>query len=301
MLGAAASRQHCHHCGSTQLTRLPWRDLIPTLDSIDAVLVYGGTKPIPQTLTFCGSCGEWLASAAEHQQVEEIVAALRLVVAVPELAGARLESGDMPDIQLHIAGLTFGLEVTAIVQGGEDALSRVRWRRAVERNGRLLRRARGLPSAWVSLRWNPDPPFADANAVAQLFVDDVEAHLTVLSAEDHVHIDVGPSQISEETARYIHGFSVVRTRQDDQWVSGYGLQRPILPPEVQETIDKKADVVRGYMSHPDGLWLLIYAESSNAAQALELSSEAQTAVYTAPFGRVFFLSYANRASDLKLR
>ena len=69
---AGSPRQHCHHCGSTNLTKTAWQDLLPRVSGIDAFLIYDGAKPIPRTLTFCGSCAEWLASSIEAQQVEEL-------------------------------------------------------------------------------------------------------------------------------------------------------------------------------------------------------------------------------------
>jgi hypothetical protein len=69
---ASMPRHHCHHCGSTNLTQTAWRDLLPAVSSIDSIFVYGGAKPIPRTLTFCGSCGEWLVSSLEAQQAEEL-------------------------------------------------------------------------------------------------------------------------------------------------------------------------------------------------------------------------------------
>jgi hypothetical protein len=143
-------RQRCHHCDSTNLTQTAWRDLLPAVGSIDSILMYGGAKPIPRTLTFCGSCGEWLVSSLEAQQVEELIAAIRLVVSFPAFAGARLESADRPDIRLHLGGYSYGLEVTGIVRGGTEALKHAQWRRSVLRTARLLRRSRGLPPVWVS-------------------------------------------------------------------------------------------------------------------------------------------------------
>jgi hypothetical protein len=65
---------------------------------------------------------------------------------------------------------------------------------------------------------------------------------------------------------FVHGLHVVRTRTDDHWVSGFGNMPDVQPGELQREIDTKAGKVAGYTSHPDGLWLLIYAESSNSAQ-----------------------------------
>ena len=71
---------------------------MPGVSYIDTILVYDGAKPIPRRLTFCESCGEWLATSLEAQQVEELVATIRLVVSLPAFAGVRLESAERPDI-----------------------------------------------------------------------------------------------------------------------------------------------------------------------------------------------------------
>jgi len=56
----------------------------------------------------------------------------------------------------------------------------------------------------------------------------------------------------------------------------------------------------GYVSRGDGLWLLIYGESSNAAQALDINDDARAASYSGPFDRVFFLDCMDRAAELRL-
>ena len=295
-------RQHCHHCGSTHLTQTAWQELVPAVTSIDANLAYDGAKSIPRALTYCGSCGEWLASSAEEQQVEELIAGIRLVVSSPALAGAQIESDDRPDIRLHVGDQTYGLEVTAIVRDGDEALKRAKWRRAVHRTARILRRTRGRPPAWISLRWNPDPPFTAVDAAAALLVDEVDAHLVTVPLVIHAYANVDPAQLSPAAEPYIHGFHVVRTRDDDKWTAGYTLLPPVPPAELQETIDTKADVLGGYTAHPDGLWLLVYAEAGvDAALDLELTAEAEAAEYVTEFDRVLFLNSMNKVSDLRVR
>ena len=71
-------------------------------------------------------CGEWLAASSERKQVEELIAAIRLLVAMPALTGARLESANRPDLGVHLGGHIYGLEVTRIVRGGPDMISRAR-------------------------------------------------------------------------------------------------------------------------------------------------------------------------------
>ena len=272
---------------------------MPAVGSIDSILIYDGAKPIPRTLTFCGSCGEWLVSSLEAQQVEELIAAIRLVVSFPAFAGARLESADRPDIRLHVGGRSYGPEVTGIVRGGTDALNRARWRRRVLRTARLLRRSRGLPPVWVSVRWNGDPPPGRVDTVAALFVNEIEPRLAARPLAIHETTDVEPWELSDEAARYVHGFHVVRTQQDDQWVAGYTVLAPVPPDELQEKIKAKDDVIGGYTAHPDGLWLLVYAEAGDAAQDLELTQEAEAWAYATRFDRVFFLSSMNKVSDLR--
>jgi len=52
---------------------------------VDAILIFDGAKPIPDTLIFCDSCGEWLPSSLQRKQTEELIAVLRLMNAVPVL------------------------------------------------------------------------------------------------------------------------------------------------------------------------------------------------------------------------
>lgn len=292
--------RRCLACGSEQLTDIAWRDLVPSMATIEEVLMFDGDKPIPRTLTFCESCGEWLASSAERKQVDELIAAIRLVAGLPGLTGARLEHSDKPDIRVHLQGRIYGLEVTRIVRGGRDAISRAQWRRVVERSARLLSRERNNPPAWVSLRWNPDPPRTNAQTVALALVELIEQHYATHQPKMHGSIDVEPQDVPGELAPYVHGLHVVRTVEDDHWVSGFGNYPDVQPKELQDEIDKKALKASGYAPPKDGLWLLIYAESTNAAQALDINDEARSASYSGPFQRVFFLDCMDKVGELRL-
>jgi hypothetical protein len=267
---------------------------------VGTTLIFDGAKPIPRSLTFCESCGEWLASSTERKQVEELIAALRLIAAVQAFARSRLEHADKPDIKVHLRGEIFGLEVTRIARGGEAPIRRAQWRRMVERTARLLWRGRSHPPAWVSLGWQLDPPRNGVPAVAGLFVDLVERHFATLPPELHAWANVGPHQIADEVAPYLRSLHILRTREDDQWVSGFSGFPEVQPQELQDEIDRKARKVEGYSPPRDGLWLLIYGETSNAAQALDVSDEARAATYSGPFDRIFFLDCMDRAAELRL-
>jgi hypothetical protein len=149
------------------------------------------------------------------------------------------------------------------------------------------------------VRWNGDPPPGRVDAVAALFVDEIEARLAAHPLAIHETIDVEPSELSDEAARYVHGFHVARTHQDDQWAAGYTVL-PVPPGELQEKIKAKDDVIGGYTAPPDGLWLLGFAEAGDdAAQDLELTQEAEAWGYVTRFDRAFFLSSMNKVSDLR--
>ena len=292
----------CRYCGSTQLSRVTWQELLPGMQAVDAILIFDGPKPIPPTLTFCDSCGEWLPSSLERKQTEELIAVLRLMNAVPTLIKARLEHSDRPDIRMHLGGHVFGLEVTRIARDGAGAIAHAHWRRAVERTGRLLRRRNGRTSAWVSLRWNPNPPRASAQEIAALLVDLVETCLSTVPNKKHAMGHVEPNEVPEALLRYVHGLTVARTATDDHWVSGYTNYPDVMPEEIQTEIDGKANLAGGYQADTGGPWLLIYAEPTNAAQALDLTDAARSADYSGgPFQRVFFLDCIDRAAELRLR
>ncbi len=259
---------------------------MPSIPTIDTILIFDGAQSIPRMLTFCEACGEWLASSSERKQVDELIAALRLITAVPELGGSRLEHSDKPDIHLHLGGEIHGLEVTRIARGGEDAISRAQWRRVVERRARLLSRDRGNPPVWVSVRWNPDPPRTNAETLAGQLVDLVEHYFATLP-QIHSSTEIVGHQIPDELAVYVHGLHVLRTREDNHWVAGFSLLHEVPPGELQDEINRKALKASGYTPPRDGLWLLIYAEAANAAQALDLTDEARAATYSGPFDRVF--------------
>jgi hypothetical protein len=75
----------------------------------------------------------------------------------------------------------------------------------------------------------------------------------------------------------------------------------VQPWEIQAEIDRKALKVGGYAKSTDGLWLLIYADTSNAAQALDLTDEARAVVYPCnAFDRVFFLDCMEKTAELQL-
>ena len=292
----------CRYCGSDQLSEVTWQELLPGMQAVDAILIFDGAKRIPRTLTFCDSCGEWLPSSLERKQTEELIAVLRLMNAVPMLSQAQLEHSDQPDIRVHLDGHIFGLEVTRIARDGDEAIAHAKWRRAVERDGRLLRRKQGGTSAWVSLRWNPNPPRASAREVATLLVDLVEACLTTVTDEKHAMGHVDPHDVPETLLPFVHGLTVARTESDDLWVSGYGNYPDVMPEEIQTEIEGKANLASGYQTDTEGPWLLIYAEPTNPAQALDLTDAARSAEYRGgPFERVFFLDCVDRAAELRLR
>jgi hypothetical protein len=293
--------RQCLFCGSDRLSDIAWRDLVPSMPTIDEILIYDGETPIPRTLTFCESCGEWLASSAERKQVDELIAAIRLVAGFPGLVGARLEHSDKPDIRVHLDGRIYGLEVTRIVRGGADAINRAQWRRVVERSARLLSRERDNPPVWVSMRWNPDPPRTNAQTLALALVELMEQHYATQQPKIHGSIDVDPQDVPDELAPYVHGLHIVRTVEDDHWVSGFANYPDVQPKELQDEIDKKALKASGYAPPKDGLWLLIYAESTSAAQALDITDEARSAIYTGPFQRAFFLDCMDKVGELNLR
>jgi len=102
-------------------------------------------------------------------------------------------------------------------------------------------------------------------------------------------------------SRYVHSLHILRTREDDHWVSGFSGLPDVQPPELQDEINRKARKVAGFCPPKDGLWLLIYAETANAAQALDLGNEARAASYSGPFDRIFFLDCMDRgAAELHL-
>jgi hypothetical protein len=229
--------------------------------------------------------------------MHELIAALRLTYAVPELSSVRLEHSDRPDLRLHLHGDIYGLEVTRIVRGRDDAIKRVRWIRAVERIARLLRQEKNYPPAWVSLRWNGEPPPAGTEETARLLIDVVEEHLP-MTVGAMAYLD--PGDLSDEVMRFVHGLDIRRTRTDDLWVSGFSNNPDVQPHELQAVIDEKAGLIAGYSRENKGLWLLIYGEATNAAQALDINDDAKSAWYSGPFDRVFFVDCMNKAAELRL-
>ncbi|HEV2034305.1 MAG TPA: hypothetical protein VGU71_08915 [Candidatus Dormibacteraeota bacterium] len=136
--------------------------------------------------------------------------------------------------------------------------------------------------------------------MARPLVNLVEQHFATLPSGDHAWTTIDSQQIPEKLASYVHSLHIVRTRKDDQWASGFSNYPDVQPRELQDEIDKKALKVHGYKRPKNGIWLLIYAESSNAGQALDITDEARSALYTGPFDRVFFLDCMDRAGELRL-
>jgi hypothetical protein len=114
------------------------------------------------------------------------------------------------------------------------------------------------------------------------------------------HVD--PHDVPETLLPFVHGLTVARTESDDLWVSGYGNYPDVMPEEIQTEIEGKANLASGYQTDTEGPWLLIYAEPTNPAQALDLTDAARSAEYRGgPFERVFFLDCVDRAAELRLR
>ena len=282
---------------------MAWRDWLAERLQPDTTLIFDGAKPIPPELRYCASCGYWLPSSSERTQTEELIAALRLVAAVPGLAGARLEHSDKPDVHVHLDGRVYGLEVTRIARGGDEAIRHAQWRRAVERNARLLMRARGNPPVWVSVHWLHALPRSDIQITARALAEFAEHQLGgVANVNDRFMLQLQGKDLPDSVASYLSSITLAHAQngKDDNWTSGFANNPDVLPDELQQEIDRKAIKAAGYAPPKDGLWLLIYAESSNAAQALDITDEARTALYSGPFDRVFFLDCMDRVGELRL-
>jgi hypothetical protein len=291
----------CRFCGSDQVSAIPWRDLLAERLHPETTFIFDGPRPIPKTLPFCASCGAWLPSSIERTQTEELIAALRLITALPELAAARLGHSDKPDIHLHLNDRIYGLELTRIARGGQEEIRRAEWQKDVEREARLMMRARGTLPVWVSLYWRPEPPQNNVKVAAQLLVDFVEQRLdSVANVDDRFMVHLAGRDFTDSVALYLSSLTMAHARngKDDSWVSGFGNNPDVQPDELQNEINKKASKAADYNPPAGGLWLLIYAESSNAAQALDVAEEAHAASYTGPFDRVFFLDCMDRAAEL---
>jgi hypothetical protein len=297
------TRSSCRYCGSDQVSTVAWGEWLAERLHPEETLIFDGAKPIPRELRYCASCGYWLPSSGERTQTEELIAALRLVASKPDLAGARLEHGDKPDIRMHLDGHVFGLEVTRIARGGEDAISNAQWRRAVERTARLLMRRKGNPPVWVSVHWLHALPRSDMQGTAQALAEFAEQQLdNVANVNDRFLLQLSGRDLSNSVARYVSSITLAHAQngKDDNWTSGFANNPEVQPRELQDKIDDKALKVGGYADRGDGLWLLVYAESSNAAQALDITDEARAALYSGPFDRVFFLDCMDKAGELQL-
>jgi hypothetical protein len=110
-----------------------------------------------------------------------------------------------------------------------------------------------------------------------------------------------PHDLSDEVIRFVHAMDIRRSRVDDMWVSGFSNNPDVQSSELQTVIDEKARVVGGYSRAIGGLWLLIYGEPSNAAQALDITDEALATEYVGPFDRVFFVECMDKTAELRIR
>jgi len=285
------------------VTSVAWRDWLAERLRPDERLIFDGAKTIPPSLRYCASCGYWLPSSGERRQTDELIAALRLAAAVPEFANCRIEHSDKPDVHIHLGGRVYGLEITRIARGGEDAIGHAQWRHAVERSARLQMRSRGNPPVWVSLHWLHALPRTDVSVASQLLVAFVEQQLDRLSNVDaRFMFNLSGRDLPDSIARLVSSITMAHVPhgKDDNWTSGFSNNPDVQPDELQEKIDDKATKVGGYVSKGDGLWLLIYGESSNAAQALDITDEARAAVYSGPFDRIYFVDCMDRVAQLRL-
>jgi hypothetical protein len=85
----------------------------------------------------------------------------------------------------------------------------------------------------------------------------MERHYATQQPEMHGSIDIDPQDVPDELALYVNGLHIVRTLEDDLWVSGFANYPDLQPKELQDEIDKKALKASGYAPPNDGLWLLI--------------------------------------------
>lgn len=298
------THRRCRYCGSDQISTVGWREWManrtPALP--ETTLIWDGAKAIAQEMPFCEFCDMWLPTTQERKQTEELIAALRLLVAVPELIGSRIEHADSPDLRLHLGATIHGLEVTRIVRGGHRLVRQAEWIEDVEQTARIIRRVQGKPPVTVRLSWNPSPPKASARAVARMLIDVVDLHAPrLLTRTDYASIQLeGPELLPDVAARFVHSIYLSRAGAgtDDSWMSGFSGNPDAQPAEIQHEIDRKARVAANY-GFSGELWLLIYATNANAAQALDVTDEVRAATFNSgPFARVFFIDCMGKAADL---
>lgn len=302
---AAGTGRRCHHCGSSTLVEIRWADWIdqrlPRLPV--TTLVLNGQKPIPDGLTYCDTCHEWLPASGERTLTEELIAAMRLVNAAGSLAGARLESSDRPDIVVRLRGATYGLEITRIARGGSDAMHDVARRDEVARKARILWLSQGRPTVSVNLLFHHVPPREKIDEMVCDLVDEVARLADTLSLDDprRGFTSNDLSKLPDALAEYLNFIQVARNRTNDTWGAGWGNYPDVQRNEVQTKITYKSVKASSYPLRRDGLWLLVYADTTSEAQALDLSDEIRSATFDGKtFDRVFFLDCRDQVAELRL-
>jgi hypothetical protein len=125
--------------------------------------------------------------------------------------------------------------------------------------------------------------------------------MTDRSGRIALHVD--SHELPDDVAAYVNSLSLIRALNGtyDGWMSGYVNYPDVQPGQLQQEIERKAARVAGYKSAGIPLWLLIRAEPTNEAQALDVTDEVRAVTFAGPFERVFFLDSRNRAAELRLK
>jgi hypothetical protein len=222
----------------------------------------------------------------DRKRAMETHFARQFVGALPELAGATLTHGDRPDFRLCLGEATFGLELTALVRGGDEPgispKQRMEWYRAVESEALRIWRRRRLPPMFVSLHWRDDPPLTVRTEVARRIVAAVQQLSGSLSHGNWLHVN-DESELPADIRDYVRALSIIpaKTRSGELWASGFAAFSEVQPNELQREIDRKSVAASTYPLRHDGT-----AEGAGYSRGA--------------FDRVFFLDFMGRLIDLRL-
>lgn len=200
----------------------------------------------------------------------------------------KYDKGESPDYILYVLQERIGLEVTALVRD-EFAAIRTGQDKCLQKATELARQ-NGLPIVNVKVKFRSDHDRIDIDKAAKELVGFVEEKVPELDDTKSWHD-------YESGLIYSKWISIhLGTVNGRKWLTDYRFERinmnwmridPI--DEIQSRIDEKQLRIPNYIQKCDKCWLLIGVDEWMAPEAVVITEELESHVFSGDFRRLFFL------------
>ena len=234
-------------------------------------------------------------SEREHSFFDTFLSATRSYLNIE-----KYDKGESPDYIIYISQERIGLEMTALVRD-ELAAIRTAQNKCLQKATELARQ-KGLPIVNVKVEFRSSHDPIDIDEAARELVEFVEKKIPEIDDTKFWHY-------YESGLIYSKWISIhLGTVNGRKWLTDYRFGRinmnwmrinPI--DEIQARIDEKQLKIPSYRKKCDKCWLLIGVNEWAAPEAVAITEELESHVFSGDFQRLFFLrNIEGTVTELKI-